>query len=486
MKSTFFLLSACGAMAHAAECQASDETTLLQGLRMKAKNLQAEKSMKATDAKGLAKSLLHISNNLDTMVRDDVDDALADAAAALADLSPAIQEQVTILQDSVLHASAAVQACHTEEGVIQRAGLWDSAENQAAAVTQCNDELDAAIAEEAEICSDAAIEAAQSECACDEARTRRQDKEELCDAQVNAYEFAYCEHNLQCTTFQDCHETEVAVYNQVRSDVEDEMVPITAEYIATEQSNCLMAVIIAALANPPMDMAAQLACLTVDTSGLVIVYPETPDAPDACAPPSVGEPQCGVHYLVDGCTSAGTSHAIEAVAHDSGRTASVRCCSIGGDSCVTQDLDGGCQTGKTFTEAQGVCEANGLRLCTEEEIGGGVCCGTGCNYDSHQIWVTPVPHRVTHDGCLTAGSSPERAVVSEDSGVTASVRCCSESGDSCITSAVSGGCQTGKTFLEAKTICEADGHRLCTEDELAGGVCCGSGCNYDSHSVWVN
>jgi hypothetical protein len=29
-----------------------------------------------------------------------------------------------------------------------------------------------------------------------------------------------------------------------------------------------------------------------------------------------------------------------------------------------------------------------MRLCTEEELGGEICCGTGCKFDNEMVWYT--------------------------------------------------------------------------------------------------
>jgi len=100
----------------------------------------------------------------------------------------------------------------------------------------------------------------------------------------------------------------------------------------------------------------------------------------------VAEP---THYtMVDGCLNQNTEVPRAVVSSDAGATASVRCCSMEGDRCDTDHLPGGCQSGKTFEEATAICAANGERLCTEEEIIDRVCCGTGCGFDGHQVWVS--------------------------------------------------------------------------------------------------
>jgi len=102
--------------------------------------------------------------------------------------------------------------------------------------------------------------------------------------------------------------------------------------------------------------------------------------------------------------------------------------------------------------------------------------------------MTPVaqPTLIMMDGCATAGSSPEREVVGVGDGRTASVRCCSFSGDVCDSDHLPGGCQSDKTFAEAEEICDMNGERLCTEVEIDSRLCCGTGCSFDSHQIWVS
>lgn len=101
---------------------------------------------------------------------------------------------------------------------------------------------------------------------------------------------------------------------------------------------------------------------------------------------------------VDGCQSDNTNsrdyegdqtgQAIPFVFHpNTDDTAAVRCCEIDGNSCVSQ-VDGTCHTTSTFSQAQGVCHAAGLRLCSHEEISDGRCCGTGCWFNHYAVWVS--------------------------------------------------------------------------------------------------
>ena len=61
---------------------------------------------------------------------------------------------------------------------------------------------------------------------------------------------------------------------------------------------------------------------------------------------------------------------------------------------------------------------------------------------------------------------------------TGAVRCCSFDGGSCESK-----CSI-LTFSNAKQKCSEFGLRLCTVEELAGNICCGTGCEFDRELVW--
>jgi len=91
-------------------------------------------------------------------------------------------------------------------------------------------------------------------------------------------------------------------------------------------------------------------------------------------------------YTVDGvCGSADTTltfvRAVEG-------TADVKCCSIDGDTCASTLQhaladSNGCVSGVTYQEAMGVCHAQGMRVCDQDEMA--ACCGSVCGDNS--VWV---------------------------------------------------------------------------------------------------
>ena len=90
-----------------------------------------------------------------------------------------------------------------------------------------------------------------------------------------------------------------------------------------------------------------------------------------------------------------------------------------------------------------------------------------------QVWV--------NDGCNTKGDPPTEGSF-QDKSYLAGVRCCSVDGTTCETP---GSCPTDNmSYDDATQKCAELGRRLCTKDELVGGVCCGSGGMCNKYEVW--
>lgn len=230
---------------------------------------------------------------------------------------------------------------------------------------------------------------------------------------------------------------------------------------------------------------------------------------------------------VDGCSSDNSNsnagvgdqsgQMIPLTVHGADEHAAVRCCAHEGTALTcASSVQGVCHDFATFHDANAICRAADMRLCTQEEMGSGVCCGTGCWFNHYAVWISDgtggsdldstryaagafrdsdhdfrdsryeSESLTMVDGCLNQNHEVPRAVVSSDSGETASVRCCSMDGSRCDTDHLPGGCQSGKTHAEAVEICAANGERLCTEEEIVDRLCCGTGCGFDGHQVWVS
>lgn len=102
-------------------------------------------------------------------------------------------------------------------------------------------------------------------------------------------------------------------------------------------------------------------------------------------------------------------------------TATVRCCSIAGDSCTSEwpNADGsilggagteadGCFSDQTYAQAEAICSARGQRLCTKVEMDSGVCSGTGCGHDDDLVWTSteaPTWERTELAQCFVSSAS---------------------------------------------------------------------------------
>jgi len=116
-------------------------------------------------------------------------------------------------------------------------------------------------------------------------------------------------------------------------------------------------------------------------------------APPAPAPATPGfrnfDNQVSAFVIADGCLSAEGRQASRTSSSTTGH-ASVRCCSLDGRRCESQQV--GCLEGVTYNQANAACSQRGLRLCAQNELDRGVCCGTGCGFDGRRVW-TSTPAR---------------------------------------------------------------------------------------------
>jgi len=100
----------------------------------------------------------------------------------------------------------------------------------------------------------------------------------------------------------------------------------------------------------------------------------------------------GKSNAFDGCPKQDDT--IPAGSEGTVELADVRCCPKGGyPKCITSELlhEGNCSLleQKTFEQAQIICHNNNMRLCTELELKGDYCCGTGCTFDGSLVWAKP-------------------------------------------------------------------------------------------------
>ena len=88
----------------------------------------------------------------------------------------------------------------------------------------------------------------------------------------------------------------------------------------------------------------------------------------------------------------------------------------------------------------------------------------------------------TDDGCPTSGTDVDGSWQSKSAPIN--VRCCTYDGTQCGTPY---DCPDNQaSYDDAVAKCAENNRRLCTKEELVGGVCCGNGGSCDSYSVWTS
>jgi cathepsin B len=113
----------------------------------------------------------------------------------------------------------------------------------------------------------------------------------------------------------------------------------------------------------------------------------TPVAPSTNAPVTdpAPSPSSQCHITMAGRSSKLSTHPVTC-SPDSEKHY-VRCCPKTGTAKVPMS-EYGCNAGKTYSEANNICTAAGLRLCTQDLIAADRTAGTGCGYDSKRIWTS--------------------------------------------------------------------------------------------------
>ena len=95
------------------------------------------------------------------------------------------------------------------------------------------------------------------------------------------------------------------------------------------------------------------------------------------------------YYVDDGCHSENsTPDDIEGFYQSEDSTAFVRCCSDDGTSCSTVSNCNDSSNLVTYADAEDECAANGMRICTKDELLTDICCGTGGGCDSKVVWTS--------------------------------------------------------------------------------------------------
>ena len=98
-----------------------------------------------------------------------------------------------------------------------------------------------------------------------------------------------------------------------------------------------------------------------------------------------------LYYIDDGChTDTNTPDDFIGYYEGEFTKAGVRCCSSDGTSCTTPSTCTSWNDLKNHVDAEAECAADGMRLCTKNELLSDICCGTGGQCDSNLVWTSTV------------------------------------------------------------------------------------------------
>lgn len=182
---------------------------------------------------------------------------------------------------------------------------------------------------------------------------------------------------------------------------------------------------------------------------------------------------------------------------------------VGGSTrvCAESKIANVCTTNVAQSVAKDVCASVGARLCTGDELRNGEAFGSGCKLDNAWVWSSDEEHALM--------MNPDKQWFSE-AREGAGVRCCADAGpddvvefeevqssscedlqakypgrwsysenpQKCAESNIEGICYLSSPFDEATQICASVGARLCSAEEIQGGVTTGSGCKMDNARIW--
>ena len=239
--------------------------------------------------------------------------------------------------------------------------------------------------------------------------------------------------------------------------------------------------------------AARAQCSGGPTPTTPTLPPTPPPQATPTSPPTI--PTGGSHYLAHwGNPSKYGNDGLCKEQADA--TVFVRCCGANGGRIQMNTY--GCNGQKSFTQASGICDTNGLRLCTPSEILAGKTKHTGCGYDSQLVWTStscavsptapPTPAPPTSDAAahIVRMGNPARGtkeICKQTTDSAGFVRCCGANGEKV---RMVYGCLGAKTYAAASQDCKDNQLRLCTSEEIGQGRTSGTGCGYDKELVWTS
>jgi len=134
--------------------------------------------------------------------------------------------------------------------------------------------------------------------ACATAGTAADNSETECETKQEQFERDYCAHRASCADLQICRATAEENFLAVRSEVEDAMVDIEAEFLVMKHAECLLTQVHDALnSETHTEIISDAACDTpASTTELSITWPEF-ETLDTCDDTILTRPPCEAAYL---------------------------------------------------------------------------------------------------------------------------------------------------------------------------------------------
>lgn len=180
---------------------------------------------------------------------------------------------------------------------------------------------------------------------------------------------------------------------------------------------------------------------------------------------------------------------------------------------------GNCSTTYTLDDATAMCEAQGARLCTKEELVANCGNDAGCGHDDELVWTQSTGWIELDDSqanafpsdakVMLACNDPTRSDCSKLEGSNSIIAAVTEQHEvsCCSSTAVTGDtapywtqlngcdiwtaselpvCVHSATFADAEAICENHGGRLCSADEVLSGCARTTKCDHKKDLVWTD
>lgn len=428
----------------------NDETTLLQlRTNMQTRSVPVPATMEANSllASVMKFQALHASGQSP----EAVDDIIDQLKSAIAQMKPLLDVEHAEAQAQVQAQVVEIEAC--QGSASHGTDVLDHLASELSAINECHGEVSVATSTKEHACNAWTVHAsavtvpcldpdadpeqvylvAQTmhdawptmnslRTSCNEATVALADVTTRCTAVIAQYETKFCQHESACTLLGACHDHGVAVYNHFMDQSQISMEARQNQYRVLKQADCVLDLMRGSVpTNETMEDSSLGSCDdNVNVDHLTLSYP-MPATPPDCPPVQDGDPQCPVIELpaswtsgeptvnipsaliVDGCVKSHEVHTRQIPAGPD-ITANVRCCEEDkpASTCVTGQLADGCARDKTFSEAEAICAANGLRICDEQEIMDRLCCGTGCDFDQRYVWVKAASMQVELGHCREA------------------------------------------------------------------------------------